>query len=123
MGSRPANARTLGWSGNFSFSFNGSRIGDDLETRATLNSNLSVQLTKNWSITYGNQWRITDGDITGETFSLRRDLHCWEATFQGNRVGDNTTFYIRINIKDLPDFKVEQGRQGAEVGGLSNFLP
>ena len=125
VGSRPTESKALAWQGFFSFSYNGSRFGSSsLDKNATLNSNLSLQITKNWSIGYRNLWRITDGEVTGERISLRRDLHCWEASFTGNKVGDDLTFYFTINVKDIQELKIEQRESGpSPLGGLSNYLP
>ncbi|NNF08037.1 MAG: LPS-assembly protein LptD, partial [Candidatus Eisenbacteria bacterium] len=124
IGSQPASGRVLGWSANFGVTYSGQRIEEELDTNAQLTSNLSLQITKNWSLTYRNIWNMTEKDIRGESFSLRRDLHCWEASFTGSRLGDDTSFYFRINVKQLQEVKYEQGRSGGSgLGGLTGYLP
>jgi len=123
VGSAPVSSKTLGWNAGFTFSYLGNRLGDSIDTQASMNSNLSLQITRNWSVAYHNTWRITEGELAGEGFSLRRDLHCWEATFSGNRLGDDISFYFRINVKGLQDIKYEQGRNtNSGIGGLTGFL-
>lgn len=123
IGPGPSNAGALGWSANFGVTYSGSRIGDRMDTNATIRSSLALKITRNWSIDYNNTWNVADGRIVGEGFTLRRDLHCWEASFSGSRLVDDTTFYIVINVKTMPDVKFEQGRRGTDFGGLTGFLP
>ena len=124
VGTRAGAEEPLTWNASFSLSYLGSRIEDRLDTNASLNSSVSLQVTKNWYVSYNNVWNITEGDVGGESFTLHRDLHCWEASFGGSRLGNETTFHIRINVKEMPDIKYEQGRSGdADLGGLTSFLP
>jgi hypothetical protein len=114
----------LGWNMGFTFSYSGDRLPDDFPTRASINFNLGLQITKNWSIEYYNRWDITNNDFLGERLSLRRDLHCWEASFNRSQLGNDTTFWFRINIKQLGDIKYEQGQRGGTgLSDLTGFLP
>jgi hypothetical protein len=123
VGSAPVSDEALDWNASMSLSYSGGRIGEELKTQTSINSRFGLQITRNWSISYNNTWRVTEGEIVGESFSLRRDLHCWEATFTGSKLGDDTSFYFRINAKALPDVKYEQGQRGSDFGGLTSFLP
>jgi len=65
-----------------------------------------------------------NGRIDGDSFQLTRYLHCWQADFGRTRSGDETSFYFKISIRDLPDIRYQQGRQGATgLEGLTQFLP
>ena len=126
VGSSPVSTQGLNWNAGFSFSYGGSRPFADagMQTSARLNGHLEAQITKNWSMTYSNAWNITDGTVAGETVTLRRDLHCWEASFTRSRLGDETTFYFRINVKALRDIKYEQGVNGGSgLNSITNYLP
>jgi hypothetical protein len=115
-----------GWTAGFRLSYDGDRsfLTGDLEPRASLNSTISVQITRNWSVSYDNVWDVTEGKILGENLSLRRDLHCWEAQFTRSRLTDDTTFYFRINVKQLSDIKYELGRNGGSgLDTVTGLLP
>jgi hypothetical protein len=106
-------------------SYGGTRdFNDVLDPTAAINSRLGIQITKNWSLTYSNRWDLSEGKILGETLSLRRDLHCWEAEFTRNRLGNQpVTVYFRINVKSLSDIKYEQGEgQGTGISSISSSL-
>jgi hypothetical protein len=45
-------------------------------------------------------------------FSFYRDLHCWEAVFYWIPNGSLQGYYFRINIKALPDIKIEKSESG-----------
>jgi hypothetical protein len=114
----------LAWNAGFSFSYGGFREGEGMNTNASINFRGAVGITKNWSIDYSNRWDLVETKTLGESLSLHRDLHCWEAQFTRSRLGDETTFSFRINVRDLPDVKYEQGR-GTETdfGSLTRVLP
>jgi lipopolysaccharide assembly outer membrane protein LptD (OstA) len=124
VGSSPAANEALRWSATFGFSNSGTRVLDRIQTRTTLNSNASVQITKNWSVTYSSTWDLTAHKVSGETIGLRRDLHCWEAQFTRTQLGTDTSFYFRINAKAMPDVKYEQGRNaGSGLTSITRMLP
>ncbi len=49
--------------------------------------------------------------IIAQNLSFYRDLHCWEARLAWYPTGYNRGFYLKINIKDIPQIKFEH-RQG-----------
>jgi hypothetical protein len=121
VGSQAVDPEDLSWNASFGLSYTGSRADEDFPTQARLRSNGGLQISKNWSVTYSNLWDITQGRITSESISLRRDLHCWEAEFSRNRIGGDTQFWFRINVKGMESVKYEQGLQGSGLGGLGGL--
>ena len=126
-GSRRGESEPLTWSTGFTFSYGGSRDFTDnsFNTAATLNAGFEARLTKNWNLSYRPiTWDITNGRIDGDSFQLTRYLHCWQADFGRTRSGDETSFYFKISIRDLPDIRYQQGKQGATgLETLTQFLP
>ena len=126
-GARRGANEPLTWSASFGISYAGNRdpFTDDFRTTAGLNAGFEARLTKNWNLSYQPiRWNITDGEIEGDSFQLTRYLHCWEATFGRSRYGDETSFYFKIGIRDLPDIRYQQGRQGATgLEALGDILP
>ncbi len=124
VGSENAEAKALDWNAGFSVSYSGSRQIDRVQTQTRVNSQGSVQITKNWSVSYTNSWDVDAGKLTTESLSLHRDLHCWEASFTRSRAGSINSFFFRINVKSLPDIKYEQGQNpGTGLDTLTRFLP
>jgi len=126
-GSRRGENEPLTWQTGFTISYGGSRDvqSNRFNTAATLNAGFEARLTKNWNLSYKPiSWDITNGRIDGDSFQLTRYLHCWQADFGRTRSGDETSFYFKISIRDLPDIRYQQGRQGATgLEGLTQFLP
>ena len=51
---------------------------------------------------------MSEGAFINQSYTLRRDLHCWEALFVRHISDTDSGFYFKINIIDLPDIKIEQ---------------
>ncbi|MEW5701969.1 MAG: LPS assembly protein LptD [Candidatus Zixiibacteriota bacterium] len=68
--------------------------------------------TSNWSIHYQQTYDLAGGRITDERFEFRRDLHCWEAVFYWVPGGGHQGYYFRINVKAIPDIKIERSESG-----------
>lgn len=71
---------------------------------------MEVQLTKNWKINYSAHYDIELKRIVNQSFTIYRDLHCWEARliWRPSGIGGNS-YYLRINVKSpqLRDLKYE----------------
>jgi len=124
-GTRRGEAQPLSWQTGFALSYGGSRNGDRFTTAATINGGFEVQLTKNWNLSYRPIiWDVTNGKIDGDSFQLTRALHCWQAEFGRTRSGEETSFFLKIGIRDLPDIRYQLGRQGSTgLEGLTDWLP
>jgi lipopolysaccharide assembly outer membrane protein LptD (OstA) len=105
----------LPWSLAASFSYSKSQSGDP---RSTLNLNGNIQLTRSWRITYSANYDIQDRELLGKNYGIRRDLHCWEMSFNRQKLGDEWEFYFRINLKAHPEIYSESGRRGLGGGGF-----
>ena len=87
---------------NYRYSF---ETGSDL---SKLRLSASLQLTPSWQIDYNAYYDMLDNSFINHTYTLRRDLHCWEAVFVRHVSDVDTGFYFRINLKEIPDIKLEQ---------------
>ncbi len=81
---------------------------DGSEDLSRLRASSSLELTPSWSIDYTTYYDLTDASFISQSYTLRRDLHCWEALFVRHISDTDSGFYFRINIIDLPDIKIEQ---------------
>jgi lipopolysaccharide assembly outer membrane protein LptD (OstA) len=81
-----------------------------------LNLGLQMQPTSGWKISYNCQYDMKDKRIASQSMDISRDLHCWEGIFTWIPSGRIAGYYIRINIKSLPDIKIEKS-EGSVRGG------
>lgn len=68
----------------------------------------SLDLTPGWSLQYSAYYDMLGESFISQSYTLRRDLHCWEAVFVRHISDVDSGFYFKINIVDIPDIKVEQ---------------
>jgi hypothetical protein len=97
----------LPWSLSFSFSYNYNRlqpVGN--RHRLGVNGNASIQLTKNWKVSWSAAFDVKNRKIASQNFSIYRDLHCWEMSF--NWQPEIGYYFFQINIKSsaLQDIKL-----------------
>jgi len=91
-----------------SFTHHYTRGFDGADDLSKIRASASLELTPSWSIDYTTYYDISKGSFINQSYTLRRDLHCWEALFVRHISDMDSGFYFRINIVDLPDIKVEQ---------------
>ncbi len=73
---------------------------------------LGLPLTRHWFLDYGNRYDFAEKEITEQTFEIYRDMHCWEGRFTWIVNGYRQGYYFRINIKALPEIKIEKSQKG-----------
>jgi lipopolysaccharide assembly outer membrane protein LptD (OstA) len=78
----------------------------------TLTMGSEFYLTDNWKVGFSQYYDIRKKEIVERRFSFYRDLHCWEAVFYWIPNGSLQGYYFRINIKALPDIKIEKSESG-----------
>lgn len=83
----------------------GLQESDDI---SKLRASASIDITPAWSLEYSAYYDILAGAFINQSYTLRRDLHCWEAVFTRHISDIDSGFYFKINIVDLPDIKIEQ---------------
>lgn len=69
---------------------------------------ISAFATPNWKVNYSIYYDIENDSKVSEDISIWRDLHCWEMSFIWIPSGIRAGYYIKANIKKLPDIKVER---------------
>lgn len=99
------------WTAGFSFSYTLTNPGMQSEVeRFQMNSNLKLQLTANWRINYSASFDLISRNLLNHSFSIYRDLHCWEMSISWQPSGYARGFYLKIQPKSpqLKDIKLEQ---------------
>ena len=71
-----------------------------------------IKPTRHWVLTYAARYDWQSGDLVNYSFGLARDLHCWEAVFNFNQLGDDWRYDFKIRIKEIPEVSIGKGLLG-----------
>ncbi len=72
----------------------------------------NIKPTHNWSISYSARYDWQEKKLVDYSFSLNRDLHCWEAVFNFSQLGESWRYDFKIRIKEIPDVEIGKGLLG-----------
>lgn len=100
---------TQSWSLNLSHRYSRARGGAKTHW---VSSSLRLPLTRRWFLSYQNRYDFSEEKVTEQTFEFYRDMHCWEGRITWVATGFREGYYFRINIKALPEVKIEKSRGG-----------
>ena len=99
------------WSTNVSLSYSYT-VSNPLNPKETfwVNTTSSIQMTKNWRVSYRARFDIMEKDLVNHSLSLYRDLHCWELSLNWTPGGLGQGVYVKLNVKSptLKDLKIEK---------------
>ena len=99
------------WSTNFSIGYSLKQF-DPSNPKKTfwLNTNSTINVTKNWKVGYSARFDLMNNELINHSFTIYRDLHCWELALNWTPSGYASGFYLRINVKSptLRDLKIEK---------------
>jgi hypothetical protein len=100
-------------SASFSFAYNNANPNNPQKT-FWMSTNSVIQLTENWRVNYNARFDLINQNLVSHTFSLYRDLHCWELSVNWTPNGYASGIYFKLNVKspNLSDLRLEQ-RGGA----------
>ena len=108
------------WNTNISLSYNISAYNPE-QTNKTfwINTTSAFQITKKWKVSYRARFNMIERDLVNHSFSIYRDLHCWELSLNWTPGGLGQGINLRINVKSptLRDLKYEK------KGGLYSRSP
>jgi len=99
------------WNTNVSFSYSYSGINpDNIVKSFWMNTNTTLQATQNWRIQHNARMDLVNQSLVSQSFSIYRDLHCWEMSVSWTPGGYGQGIYLRINVKSpsLQDLKFEE---------------
>jgi len=89
----------------------GWRAGQGM-VRSMLRGSIEANLTKNWRLSYGQYYDLQKRQLVSQEYSIYRDLHCWEARFSSTKSGIYWSYEIRINLKAIPEIKLQVPKSG-----------
>ena len=101
------------WNFSFSYSFNYNNSLGRPETRSitnTLNFNGDFNLTPKWKIQYTSGYDFKAKNLSQTSFSIYRDLHCWDLSASWVPFGAYQSYSIDIKVKAtvLQDLKLSK---------------
>jgi lipopolysaccharide assembly outer membrane protein LptD (OstA) len=122
-GERPASELELKegrlpWSLSLGLSYSKSASG---QTSSTLRVGWDVKLTDNWHVNYSTIYDVEGRELSGQYFTIARDLHCWQMSFSRQQLGDEWQYYFRITLKAHQDLYGESGSRGVGGGLIGQF--
>src|SRR3989339_249835 len=107
-------AANFGYS--YSSSYNTTFKVFEKSTTFSLRDQFTLNFTDNWRVSYSSRYDFENNELTEQSMDLLRNFHCWEANFHWIINGYRAGYYLRINIKEIPDIKIE--KRGGEAGGM-----
>ncbi|MFC1629580.1 putative LPS assembly protein LptD, partial [Gemmatimonadota bacterium] len=101
--------RAGGGSWNLAVSHNYSwRRSSEVPTHS-LDGSLTVNVPK-WTLSVQSRYDFAPMELVRMSFSIYRDLHCWEARLQVVPTGPGKGYWFMIAIKEIPEIKYERRR-------------
>ena len=100
---------TLGVNYNWSYSYNRAAGRSVVQT---LSLNASVNLTQYWRIQMFSGYDFQAKGVSITSFSIMRDLHCWELSFTATPFGTFRSYFLQVYVKAqmLQDLKLQKRR-------------
>ncbi|MBS0010939.1 MAG: LPS-assembly protein LptD [Bacteroidales bacterium] len=98
------------WTMRVAYNFYYTKTREESVINQNLTMSGNVSLTKNFAITYSTGYDLRAKEITMTRIGIRRDLHCWEMSFNWIPTGylKSWDFTIRVKASILQDLKYER---------------
>lgn len=98
------------WNFGFSYSIQYANTGFKKTITNTFSFNGSITLTPKMGITFNGGYDFNNKTLTPGTFTLSRDLHCWQMNFSCVPFGYRKSWSFNISVKSslLQDLKYEK---------------
>jgi lipopolysaccharide assembly outer membrane protein LptD (OstA) len=109
-GSSAGGGETAGqpWRVSLSHRYAESRSSSGTRKTSWLSGTVAFPLTDHWRVDYSARYDIAGKKMVSQRVEFYRDLHCWEARFVWEPTGYRQGYYVRINIKAIPEIKLER---------------
>ena len=99
------------WNSNISLSYSYSATNPSNPTKNFwANTTSTINITPKWKVSYRARFDLMERDLVSHSFSIYRDLHCWELSLNWTPTGIGQGINFRLNVKSptLRDLKVEK---------------
>ena len=99
------------WNSNISISYTYSAT-DPSKPKKTFwaNTTSTFNVTSKWRVSYRARFDLIQRDLVSHSFSIYRDLHCWELSLNWTPSGLGQGINFKLNVKSptLRDLKIEK---------------
>jgi lipopolysaccharide assembly outer membrane protein LptD (OstA) len=101
---------SIPWNLSASYSFNYSNNGFQRTIINSLNFNGDFSVTPKWKVTYSSGWDFRVNNLTTTSFSINRDLHCWDLAMSWVPFGQFKGYSVdlRVRASMLQDLKLSR---------------
>ena len=99
------------WNTNLSLSYSYSAANPANPTKTFwANSTSTINVTRKWRVSYRARFDLMERDLVNHSFSIYRDLHCWELSLNWTPSGLGQGINFKLNVKSptLQDIKIEK---------------
>ncbi|MEX0685775.1 MAG: putative LPS assembly protein LptD [Balneolales bacterium] len=97
----PIEPMVVPWSVNTSFQYSWQRTTtNDITRRATINNDLNIRVTPEWQLNTSLGYDFIGNQLTPSRFSITRNLHCWDLSFEWSPFGDFQFYMFRLTVRD-----------------------
>jgi len=99
------------WNTNISLSYTYSALNPlNKSKNFWANTNSSFNLTNKWKVSYRARFDLLKRNLVSHSFSIYRDLHCWELSMNWtpNGIGQGINFRLNVKSPTLRDLKIEK---------------
>lgn len=111
--SEPLQRLDVPWSFSLSFDYTWSYVNSTTTNKtAIINAqNLQFRITPEWQASTSIGYDFIRKDLTPSRFTVTRNLHCWDLSFDWNPFGDFQYYMFRLTVRD------------SQIQGLFQKLP
>ncbi|MFT5748821.1 MAG: lipopolysaccharide assembly outer membrane protein LptD (OstA) [Ancylomarina sp.] len=98
------------WSFTIDYGWTYSKPKRESNVKQNMSLRGDFSLTPKWKVNFSTGYDFANKSITATQFSLTRDLHCWQMTFNTIPFGTYQSYNFKINVKSsiLQDLKYEK---------------
>ena len=98
------------WNLSFNYSFNYANSFTTTSISNTMMLNGDINLTSKWKIQYSTNYDIRARRLALSSFTIYRDLHCWDLNFQWVPFGTYKSYNVTLKVKAsvLQDLKLSK---------------
>lgn len=106
---------------NYNFTYNNNVITTNVTNTVMLSGD--VNITSKWKVQYNTNYDLRAGKLAITSFSIYRDLHCWDLNFQWVPFGVYKSYNITLKVKAaiLQDLKLSKRSDYTSGSGFNSF--
>jgi len=87
------------WSVNLRYNLSYNRPGFDASVNSSLNVSGDLRFGQSWKIQYTTGYDLVQQEFANTTFSIFKDLHCWQMSFRWIPFGPRKSYSIVLSAK------------------------